>query len=167
MSEATVQILGTPLTNEEPFIGDGAENELAVNTADGRLWVFDPAGNPVELGGACVNKPVGGNLFVSNYLELDVTNPDNLPIPLPDPLNTPPGIYRELRILLRFVGAPLESFTAYFDYEVDWGDVEYVDDPVTDKAEAGAVLLVELSRFGPASTWMGRLIWSSTPPSSP
>lgn len=163
MSEATVQVLGTPLTNEEPFTGDGSENELTVNTADGRIWAFDQTQTPVELGGACINKPIGQNLFSSNYLELDVTNPDNLPIPLPDPLSVQPGIYRELRILIRFVGEPLQTFTAYFDYDVDWGDATYTVDPVSDRAVTGATLLIELCRFGPATAWMGSLLWSTTP----
>lgn len=163
MSEATVQVLGTPLTNEEPFVGDGSENELVVNTADGRIWAFDQTQTPVELGGACVNKPIGSNLFSSNYIELDITNPDNLPIPLPDPLSVQPGTYREVRILIRFVGEPLETFTAYFDFDVDWGDAEYITDPISDRAVTGAVILVELCRFGPATAWMGSVLWSTTP----
>jgi len=81
--EATVQILSTPLPGEEPFIGDAEESELIANSSDGRLWIGNVSGNPVELGGSCVNKPINGNLFSGNYLDLDVTNPDNMPIPVP------------------------------------------------------------------------------------
>lgn len=160
MSEATIQVLGTPLPNEEPFIGDGAENELVVNTADGRLWAFDPSDNPVELGGACVNIPIGNNLFASNRLELDVTNPDNLPIPIPDPLTTPPGVAREIRILMRFVQDPINNLVTYFDYGVSWGNTP--DHPLSTYAMAGSVVLIELSCYGPMAEWMGRVIWAKT-----
>jgi len=118
--EATIQILGTPLPGEEPFIGDVEDSELVANSSDGRLWVGNNSGNPIELGGSCVNKPINGNLFSGNYLDLDVTNPDNMPIPIPDPNKVTTGFYRELRILLRFVGDPLDTLTTYFDYDVDW-----------------------------------------------
>ena len=49
--EATVQTLTTSLPGEEPFIGDGAEGELITNSTDGRMWVADVTGNPIELGG--------------------------------------------------------------------------------------------------------------------
>lgn len=154
--EATVQTLTTSLPGEEPFIGDGAEGELITNTADGRVWVSDSSGNPIELGGACINRPINANLFSGNYLDLDITNPDNLPVPVPDPNDTPPGFYREIRILLRFVGTPLQSYTAYFDYDVDWG--EGVNP--SEYAATGALVLVELCSFGPSPKWLGRVIWN-------
>ncbi len=157
--EATLQTLTTSLPGEEPFIGDGTEGEVITNTADGRLWVADISGNPIELGGSCVNRPINTNLFSSNYLDLDVTNPDNLPIPVPNPSDVPPSFYRELRILMRFVGTPGTSFTTYFDYEVDWGAGI---DPST-YAETGALVLVELCAFGPSPKWLGRVIWHRVP----
>jgi hypothetical protein len=174
--EATVQTLTTSLPNEEPFIGDGAEGELVTNTADGRIWVADVAGNPIELGGACVNRPINGNLFAGNYLDLDVTNPDNLPVPVPDPNNIPAGFYREIRILMRFVGTPLETFATYFDYDVDWGDKTFwtrnsgtwgglpvqSDSPLDFFTSTGSIALIELSSFGPQPAWMGRVVWGRT-----
>jgi hypothetical protein len=157
MAEATIQNLSTPLPNEEPFIGDGSEGEIVTNTADARVWVFDPEGFPVELGGACVNKPISGNLFSGNYLDLDVTNPDNLPIPNTDPLQVRAGSYREIRILIRFVGQPLTTFSTYFDYPVDWGSE--TPDPLSEYSITGSVILVELSAFGPQPAWMGRILW--------
>ncbi len=157
--EATVQTLTTSLPGEEPFIGDGSEGELITNTADGRLWVADIAGNPIELGGACVNRPINGNLFSGNYIDLDVTNPDNLPVPVPNPSDIQAGFYRELRILLRFVGTPLETFSTYFDYDVDWGEGV---DPST-YSETGALVLVELCAFGPSPAWLGRVVWYRLP----
>ena len=152
--EATVQTLTTSLPSEEPFIGDGAEGELITNTADGRVWVADVSGNPIELGGSCVNKPINANLFAGNYLDLDVTNPDNLPVPVPNPNDIPAGFYREIRILLRFVGNPLPLVT-YFDYDVDWAEGI---DPST-YAKSGALILVELSAFGPSPKWLGKIVW--------
>lgn len=168
MSEATIQSLSTPLPNEEPFIGDGEEGELVTNTADGRAWVFDTTGFPVELGGACVNKPLGTNLFASNYIELDVTNPDNLPVPLPDPLTTPVGSVREIRILLRFVQTPLAPLTTYFDYDVDFGreslwnpeSVPGKNNPIDLFSSLGSQILVELVSFGPSPAWLGRVLWA-------
>jgi len=153
--EATVQTLTTSLPSEEPFIGDGVEGELITNTADGRVWVADVSGNPIELGGSCVNKPINANLFAGNYLDLDITNPDNLPVPVPNPNDVPAGFYREIRILLRFVGAPLQSFTTYFDYDVDWG----AGVSPSEYAETGALVLVELCAFGPSPKWLGRVLW--------
>jgi hypothetical protein len=153
--EATVQTLTTSLPSEEPFIGDGSEGELITNTADGRVWVADVSGNPIELGGSCVNKPINANLFAGNYLDLDITNPDNLPVPVPNPNDVPSGFYREIRILLRFVGTPLQSFTTYFDYDVDWG----AGPSPSTYAETGALVLVELCAFGPSPKWLGRVLW--------
>lgn len=173
--EATVQILSTPLPGEEPFIGDAEESELIANSSDGRLWIGNVSSNPIELGGSCVNKPINGNLFSGNYLDLDVTNPDNMPIPVPDPNNVPPGFYRELRILLRFVGNPLETLTTYFDYDVDWGDPSFwsasqetwgglnrqqYSSPLDFYAKSGSVAMIELSCFGPSPAWRARLLWA-------
>ena len=172
--EATVQTLTTSLPSEEPFIGDGAEGELITNTADGRVWVADVSGNPIELGGSCVNKPINSNLFAGNYLDLDITNPDNLPVPVPNPNDVPAGFYREIRILLRFVGTPLQSLTTYFDYDVDWGDSSLwfkdsgtwgglesqYPSPIEAYAKTGSSVLVELIAFGPSPSWKGRLIWA-------
>lgn len=152
--EATLQVLSTSLPGEEPFIGDGLESELVANTSDGRAWIFDQSGTPIELGGACVYKPINSNLYSGNYLDLDVTNPDNLPIPVPNPSEVVPGFYREIRILLKFVGVPL-TFTTYFDYDVDWGEGA---DPAT-YANSGALVLVELFCFGPSPKWLGRVVW--------
>lgn len=157
--EATIQTLTTPLPGEEPFIGDGSQGEITTNNADGRVWVFDESETPIELGGACINKPLGGNLFSSNYLDLDITNPDNLPIPLPNPELIPPGFYREFRILMRFVGTPLESFSTYFDYSVDWGSGNTPED----YAVTGALVLVEFCSFGPSPKWIGRIVWNRQP----
>lgn len=157
--EATIQTLTTSLPGEEPFIGDGLDGELISNTSDGRIWVTDPDGNPIELGGSCVNKPINSNLFSGNYLELDVTNPDNLPIPVPNPSDNLPGFYRELRILLRFVGVPQNNLTAYFDYPVDWGS----GSTPSSYAQTGAEVLVELCSFGPRPSWIGRVIWNKIP----
>ena len=175
--EATVQTLTTSLPGEEPFIGDGAEGELITNTTDGRIWAADVTGNPIELGGACVNKPINTNLYSGNYLDIDVTNPDNLPIPVPDPISIPAGFCREIRILMRFVGNPLQTFSTYFDYDVNWGEratwpIPVSDDegnynlnannPVDVYARNGSLILVELSAFGPSPSWMGRVIWADT-----
>jgi hypothetical protein len=156
--EATVQTLTTSLPGEEPFIGDGSEGEIATNNSDGRTWVFDSNGLPMELGGSCVYKPINRDLFSGNYLDLDITNPDNLPIPVPDPSSLGEGFYREFRILLRFVGTPIQT-TTYFDYEVDWGAGA---NPTT-YAVSGAKVLVELCSFGPSPKWMGRVIWHKYP----
>jgi hypothetical protein len=156
--EATVQTLTTSLPGEEPFIGDGSEGELVTNNSDGRLWVFDSNGLPLEIGGACVNIPINRDLFSGNYLDLDVTNPDNLPIPVPNPGALGEGFYRQLRILLRFVGTPLQTVT-YFDYDVDWGEGV---NPST-YAVSGALVLVELCAFGPSPKWLGRVIWHRLP----
>ncbi len=168
MSEASIQSLTTPLPNEEPFIGDAEEGEILTNSTDGRIWVFDEVGAPTELGGACVNRPLGSNLYSSNYLDLDVTNPDNLPIPLPNPLDTPAGVVREVRILIRFPQNPLTTVVSYFDYDVDWGEenlwnptsVPGVDTPVELYSSLGSSILLELTVFGPMPSWMGRVVWA-------
>lgn len=157
MAEATIKNLSSPLPGEEPFIGDGGEGELITNTSDARAWVFDQTGFPVELGGACVNKPVNGNLFTGNYLEIDITNPDNLPIPNTDPLRVRPGVCREIRILIKYIGIPLTTFSTYFDYEVEWGGG--IPDPLEEYAELGNEILIELSTFGPRPAWIGRVLW--------
>jgi len=168
MPEATIQSLTTNLPNEEPFIGDGDSGEIATNQADGRVWVFDESTEPVELGGACVRIPLGSNLYASNHLDLDVTNPENLPIPVPNPLSTPDRTVRTFRILMRFVQQPLTSFASYFDYEVDWGNPSLwnpdntpnVDNPIDLYASLGSSVLVEMTSYGPMPKWLGRVIWA-------
>lgn len=168
MSEATIQSLTTSLPGEEPFIGDGDEGEIVTNSSDRRVWVFDETGEPVELGGACINIPIGSNLYSSNYLDLDVTNPDNLPIPVPNPLDTPAGTVRSFRIFMRFVQQPLTTFASYFDYEVDWGNtslwnpenVPGVDNPIDIYASLGSSVLVEMVSVGPMPKWIGKVIWA-------
>lgn len=179
MAEATLQTLTSSLPGEEPFIGDLSDGELYLNTADGRIWTGDPLGYPVELGGAIKNHPIGSNLITSNYMSIDVTSPDNLPISNPNPLEIPEGFYQECRILLRFVGIPLQNFSTYFDYPVNWGNdsswkIRYsdssgggedgvsdldADNPIDYFKAQGKDILVELSSFGPNSYWIGRLLW--------
>ena len=161
MAEATIQNITTSLPGESPFFGDGADGELFTNSSDGRIWVFNPEGSPVELGGGCVEKPIALSLLTGNYLSLDVTDPDNLPIPNTDPTQVTPGTCREMRILIRFAGEPLTSFSTYFDYPVDWGNIG--TDPLVQYAQTGANILIELSSFGPQPYWMGRVLWVKTP----
>jgi hypothetical protein len=161
MPEATIQNLTTALPGETPFFGDGAEGEITTNSSDGRIWVFNEEGLPVELGGSCSEKPIGFSLVSGNYLDLDITDPDNLPIPNTDPTSISPGFYKEKRILLRFSGEPLTTFSAYFDYPVEWGD--NLQDPISQYSVTGASILIELSSFGPQPYWMGRLLWVKTP----
>lgn len=178
MAEATFQQLTTLLPGEEPFIGDLEEGELCVNIADGRAWVGDSLNTPIELGGAVKNCPMG-QLLTSNYLEIDVTSPDNLPIANTNPLDIPPGYYREERILLNFPQTPLENLTTYFDYPVDWGSEviwranstgftwgggneilnSTADNPIDYFKAQGRIILIELSSFGPSPYWMGRILW--------
>ena len=181
MAEATHQQITTSLPGEEPFIGDLDEGEICVNVADGRMWSGDSLGTPIELGGAVKNSPIG-SLLTSNYLDVDVTSADNLPIANTNPLDIPPGFYREQRILLRFTQSPLQNFQTYFDYPVNWG-VEAswklgssvmtwggesdqlnfeADNPVDFYKAQGRRILVELSSFGPSSEWIGRLLWVSS-----
>lgn len=178
MAEATVQLLTTNLSGEEPFIGDLSEGEPFINVADGRIWGGDSFGAPVELGGAVINKPVG-NLFTSNYLEVDASIPANLPISNTNPSIIPPGYYQEKRILLRFSQAPPSNFSTYFDYDVDWGNevlwkgasdgltwggqIELFDTQATNPIDyykaQGRAILIELSSFGPEISWIGRILW--------
>lgn len=158
MAEATLQLITTSLPGEEPFIGDLDEGEVCVSTADGRIWAGDSIGTPIELGGAVKNKPIG-SLFTSNYLDIEVTQPDNLPIPNTNPLDVPTGFYREQRILLRFSQNPLQNFSAYFDYPVNWGI--QTPDPIDFYKAQGRKILIELSSFGPSAEWIGRLLWVS------
>ena len=178
MAEATLQVLTTSLPGEQPFIGDLQEGEVCVNVADGRLWTGDAIGTPVELGGATKNSPMGP-LAASNYLEVDVTAADNLPIANTDPLLIPPGFYQQSRILLRFTQTPLENFQTYFDYPVEWGPITFwrpelntltwggdaqgintsATNPIDFYKTQGRVVLIELSSFGPNAYWMGRVLW--------
>lgn len=181
MSQASIQLLSTSLTGEEPFIGDLFEGEAVVNVADGRVWAGDPLGNPVELGGAVKNKPIG-SLIKSNYLSLDVTDPNNLPIANTNPMDVPEGFYRENKILLKFSQTPPEGFYTYFDYEVKWGEKSFwypdfseftwggnsdlinqdADNPIDLYKTQGRQILIELSTFGPNTYWMGRVLWINT-----
>jgi hypothetical protein len=181
MAEATLQQITASLPGEEPFIGDLDEGEICVNVADGRVWAGDSIGTPVELGGAVKNSPIGPLLY-SKYLDVDVTSADNLPIANTNPLDIPSGYYREQRILLRFVQAPLQSFQTYFDYPVNWGvDASWklgtsvitwggntgqldfgADNPIDFYKAQGRKILVELSSFGPSAEWIGRLLWVSS-----
>lgn len=183
MAEATQQQITTSLPGEEPFIGDLDEGEICVNVADGRIWSGDSIGTPVELGGAVKNRPMG-SLLTSNYLDVDVTLADNLPIANTNPLDIPPGFCREQRIFLRFTQTPLQNFQTYFDYPVNWGvdaswkfgtsvitwggdsdqlDFE-ADNPIDFYRAQGRKILVELSSFGPSTEWIGRLLWVSSIP---
>ena len=120
-----------------------------------------------------------GSLLSSNYLDVDVTSADNLPIANTNPLDIPPGFYREQRIFLRFTQTPLQNFQTYFDYPVNWGvdaswkfgtsvitwggdsdqlDFE-ADNPIDFYRAQGRKILVELSSFGPSAEWIGRLLW--------
>jgi hypothetical protein len=182
MAEATLQQITTSLPGEEPFIGDLDEGEMFINVADGRVWSGDSIGTPIELGGAVKNCPMGP-LLTSNYLDVDVTSADNLPISNTNPLDIPSGFYREQRILLRFTQNPLQNFSTYFDYPVNWGvDASWkfgtsvitwggntdqlnfeADNPIDFYKGQGRKVLIELSSFGPSSEWIGRLLWVSTP----
>jgi hypothetical protein len=182
MAEATLQQITTSLPGEEPFIGDLDEGEMFINVADGRVWSGDSIGTPIELGGAVKNCPMGP-LLTSNYLDVDVTSADNLPIANTNPLDIPAGFYREQRILLRFTQNPLQNFSTYFDYPVNWGvDASWkfgtsvitwggntdqlnfeADNPIDFYKGQGRKVLIELSSFGPSSEWIGRLLWVSTP----
>ena len=93
MSQASIQILTSNVVGEEPFIGDLSEGELFSNNTDGRIWVGDSIGSPIELGGAVKNSPMGSLRF-NNFLEVEVSNPDNLPISNTNPLLIPEGYYR-------------------------------------------------------------------------
>lgn len=174
MAEATHQQITTSLPGEEPFIGDLDDGQLCVNTTDGRIWSGDPVGTPVELGGAVKNHPIGPLLY-SNYLDIDVTSADSLPIPNTNPLDIPAGFYRETRLLLRFAGTFIETFQSYFDYPVNWGFENTwkfgankttpgvfdhdADNPIDFYKATGRKLLVELSAFGPSAEWTGRVLW--------
>ena len=178
MSQASIQILTSNVVGEEPFIGDLGEGELFGNNADGRVWLGDSVGSPIELGGAVKNKPMG-SLRSSNYLSVDLAQSDNLPVPNTNPLSVPEGFYRELRILLTFSTDPVSNVTTYFDYPVNWGEKntwfifssgitwgyggiaidESADNPIDAYKASGRKMLVELSSFGPSSEWMGRLLW--------
>jgi hypothetical protein len=160
MAEATLQLITTSLPGEEPFIGDLDEGEVCINVADGRMWAGDSINTPVELGGAVKNKPMGP-LLTSNYLDVELTSPDNLPISNTNPLDIPPGFYREQRILVRFTQDPLENFSAYFDYPVNWGTEWVETNPIDFYKGQGRKILVELSSFGPGAEWIGRLLWVS------
>ena len=178
MAEATFQQLTTLLPGEEPFIGDLEEGEVCINVADGRIWAGDSISTPVELGGAVKNHPIGP-LLTSNCLDVDVSSPDNLPISNTNPLDIPPGYYREQRILLRFPEIPLENFVTYFDYPVNWGSETIwkaystgftwgggdevlnptSNNPIDFYKAPGRIILVEMSSFGPNAYWMGRVLW--------
>jgi hypothetical protein len=183
MAEATLQQITASLPGEEPFIGDLDEGEICVNVADGRVWAGDSIGSPVELGGAVKNAPIGPLLY-SNYLDVDITVADNLPIANTNSLDIPPGYHRKQRILLRFVQNPLQNFQTYFDYPVNWGLAETwkfgitaanwsgdinqldftADNPIDFYKTQGRKILVELSSFGPSSEWIGRLLWVNSIP---
>ena len=178
MSQASIQILTSNIFGEEPFIGDLDEGELFGNNSDGRLWMGDSLGSPIEIGGAVKNKPAG-SLLVSNYLSVDLSQADNLPVPNTNPLSVPEGFYRELRLLILFSQAPVTNTTAYFDYPIDWGEKnswfifssdatgssnaisadETADNPIDAYKAEGRKILIELSSFGPNDKWMGRLLW--------
>ena len=165
MAEATLQHITTSLPGEEPFIGDLDEGEVCINAADGRMWTGDSIGTPIELGGAVKNCPMGP-LLTSNYLDVELTSPDNLPIANTNPLDIPPGFYREQRILIRFTQDPLNNFSTYFDYPINWGgQTETLDFSATNPIDfykgQGRKILVELSSFGPSAEWIGRLLWVS------
>jgi len=178
MSQASIQILTSNVVGEEPFIGDLDEGELFANNADGRIWIGDSIGTPIELGGAVKSQPIG-SLRYANYLSIDVSNADNLPVSNMNPLLIPEGFYREMRILLVFPQAPVTANSVYFDYPVDWGSKdswfiqasgvkwgteidavnEDVDNPIDTYKAQGRQMMVELSAFGPNAKWMGRLLW--------
>ena len=177
MSQASIQILSSNVVGEEPFIGDLDEGELFVNNADGRVWVGDSIGSPIELGGAVKNSPMGALRF-SNFLRVDVSNPENLPVSNTNPLLIPEGYYREMRILITFPQDPVSN-VVYFDYPVDWGEKdawfikssgitwgqgltavdENADNPIDTYRGQGRQMMIELSSFGPSDSWMGRLLW--------
>lgn len=177
MSQASVQILTSNIVGEEPFIGDLDEGELFGNNADGRVWIGDSVGSPIEIGGAVKNHPMG-SLRNANYLLIDVSNPDNLPISNTNPLLIPEGFYREARILITFPQEPVAN-VVYFDYPVEWGakDSWYIrstgvtwgkglvavdedaDNPIDAYRGQGRQIMIELSSFGPNNSWMGRLLW--------
>tara|TARA_Y100000389_G_scaffold204950_1_gene261161 strand:- start:216 stop:764 length:549 start_codon:yes stop_codon:yes gene_type:complete len=177
MSQASIQILSSNIIGEEPFIGDLDEGELLVNNADGRIWAGDSIGSPIELGGSVKNNPMGPLRF-SNFIRVDVSNPDNLPISNTNPLQIPEGYYREMRILITFPQNPVSN-VVYFDYPIDWGAKdswlikssgitwgqgiatvdEDADNPIDAYRAQGRQIMMELSSFGPTNSWMGRLLW--------
>lgn len=169
MAEGTFQTLNTPLSGEQPFIGDLLEGELVTNTADGRIWVGDPIGSPIELGGAAKNKPIGIS-FSSNYIEVDLSEPLNLPISNSNPEAIPAGFYQEMRFILKFPSnlSDLSNFTSYFDYDINWGlksmwdptSTSTATNPIDHYKRPNQVLVIELSSFGPSTAWMGRLLWA-------
>lgn len=162
MAEANLQVIYTPVPGEEPFVNDLEAGSLCANTADGRLWVGDDSGIPVELGGATKIKPIG-SLNTSNYLDIEITSPTNLPIPTTDPLKVPVGFYKEHRILIRFTQNPIDpNFSAYFDFPINWGVDWPTQSPVDFYKAQGRKILIELSSFGPSTEWIGRVLWANT-----
>ena len=177
MSQASIQILTSNITGEEPFIGDLDEGELFANNADGRVWMGDSIGSPIEVGGAVKDRPMGP-LRLANYLSVDVSNAENLPISNTNPLLIPQGFYREARVLITFPQDPVSN-VVYFDYPVDWGNPntwtlrsagvtwgeglenfdENADNPIDAYRAKNRKMMVELSSFGPNDSWMGRLLW--------
>lgn len=154
MSEISLSILNTGISGEEPFSGDLIEGELAANSSDGRIWIGDSFGNPVELGGNVKSAPMGVDL---NYFAIDFSDANNLPIPIPDPKEVEPNCYRSIRILAIYNSD--SPGNVYFDYPINWG----IDgDPFAEANEAGKLYCIELFRFGPDTEWFGKIIWENS-----
>ena len=51
MSFTTIKCLRSLTAGVEPTLGSLAEGQLAVNIADGKIWVGNASNNPVLLGG--------------------------------------------------------------------------------------------------------------------
>ena len=154
MSEISLSILNTGISGEEPFSGDLKEGELAGNSSDGRLWIGDPFGNPVEIGGSVKSAPMGVDL---NYFVMDFSNSSNLPIPIPDPSQVEENSYRSIRILAIFNANSPGNI--YFDYPINWGIDQ---DPFAESIPSGKIYCIELFRFGPDSEWYGKVIWENS-----
>lgn len=169
MTEAIISPNYLSAPGSEPFIGDLGASEELYNVTDGRLWVGDESSTPIEIGGNCKNRPIGPAAFTC-YASVDITNPDNLPISNSNPNSIPAGFYSEIRMLINFADEPLTGFSAYFDYEIDWGDeltwkelgaasTPLADNPIDYYSARGRKILIELCSYGPSQAWIGRVIW--------
>ena len=164
MAEASYEFLTLNRESDHPLIGELREGEVTINVVDGRLWVGDEFSNPVELGGNAHERIIS-NSSRSNYISVEVSGADVFPVEIPDPNEITPGTYRELFILMTYLGtyvAPNTPPQAYFTNSILWDSGDYNEEDKTPPeyvAAANVKILYKLFSFGPQTTWYGKIAW--------
>lgn len=165
MPEASYQFLTLNREQDTPEIGELREGEAVINLVSGRIWVGDAFQVPIELGKNS-REGIISNASNSNFIQLDVTGPDDFPINVSDPRLVPPGTYVETMVLVSYAAEYSNDTppTTYVNHTIRWHamDQPLVTDPtpLETYSDSATSFIFKLYAFGPREHWFGKVIWA-------